>query len=814
MYMRTSKSSSNNLKTEQINTAVKDTTTGLKIRVCGLVQGVGFRPTVWRLACDCRLSGEVRNDSKGVLIKAWGKPHELKKFTQLLKKKAPPLARIDSISCTALLAPAVSDEFRITKSQRSTVHTNVVPDAATCKTCIAEIHDAHNRRYGYAFTNCTHCGPRLTIIHDIPYDRCNTSMAEFTLCPSCLEEYENPEDRRFHAQPNACALCGPSIQLESSEIDTPLFASDAIIATQELLMQGEIVAIKGLGGFHLACDASNDNAVTRLRARKHRYLKAFALMAQDVNIIRRYSSVNTKEQFLLESPAAPIVILSADGVEQVSASVAPGQKRLGFMLPYTPLHHLLMKDLEQPIVLTSGNLSEEPQCIGNEEAKLKLSSIADYFLCHNREIINRMDDSVVHIIANEPRILRRARGYAPAPIPLPEGFEQTPSLLALGGELKNTFCMLKDGQAILSPHMGDLENAAMFLDYQKTLALYRNLYQHEPQILAIDQHPEYFSSKFGRDWAQRDGLALEEIQHHHAHIASCMAENGIPLSSKPVLGIALDGLGFGSDDTLWGGEFMLADYYSFERLAAFKPVAMLGSAQAIYEPWRNTYAHIQSAIGWRKCLSDYTTLELTEFLKTKPLSTLDQMVSKNLNSPLASSCGRLFDAVAAALGICRESAAYEGQAAIELEALIESHTLEQQTEGYSFLISDEETPGMNYSPHVWLDSVPMWQSLLTDLSSQTSRAVISAKFHIGLSQAIVEMVLRLSMQNGKRKFNTVALSGGVFQNKILFEQVLEGFRPHEFQVLTHRLVPANDGGLSLGQAVIAGARNIKHSLNN
>jgi len=803
------KSSSNNLLIEQTNTAAKDTMTGLKIRVRGLVQGVGFRPTVWRFANDCCLSGEVHNDSQGVLIMAWGDADDLHRFKHLLIDNAPPLARIDSINCTVLFDAPLSHEFHIAKSQRSTMHTAVVPDAATCDACIAEISDVGNRRHNYAFTNCTHCGPRLSIINDTPYDRSNTSMAKFSLCSDCQKEYDNPVDRRFHAQPNACAVCGPKLQLQSSKLITPLLADEAITAACDLLSQGEIIAIKGLGGFHLACDAINDKAVAHLRKRKHRFCKPFALMARDINVIRRYCSVNEKEKSLLGSSAAPIAILLTQGSEKVSVEVAPGQNSLGFMLPYTPLHHLLLHKLMRPIVLTSGNISDEPQCVENEQAKEKLASLTDYFLLHNRDIVNRIDDSVVRVMGGKARILRRARGYAPAPIVLPQGFEQTPPLLAMGGELKNTFCLLKDGQAILSQHMGDLENAQTFLDYQKNLKLYRQLYQHDPEVLAIDKHPEYLSSKLGRDLSKdrklKDDIPIHEVQHHHAHIASCMAENNLPLSSKPVLGVALDGLGFGSDETLWGGEFLLADYYGFERLAAFKPVAMLGGVKAMLQPWRNTYAQIVSSMNWQAYLTEHSTLELTQFLQTKPLRTLESMLAKNLHSPLSSSCGRLFDAVAAAVGICREHASYEGQAAIELEAIVETKQL-NNVEAYPFSIHDNTNINGNYSPKLWLDPAPMWQALLLDLENKVPSAEIAAKFHLGLAQAISGIILRLCVCDGQRMFNTVALSGGVFQNRILLEQVLECLQMHDFEVLTHHLLPSNDGGLSFGQAVIAAAR--------
>ncbi|RUR84698.1 carbamoyltransferase HypF [Chlorogloeopsis fritschii PCC 9212] len=776
-----------------------------EIRVRGTVQGVGFRPTVYRLAKACGLHGDVCNDGEGVVIRVSGTDASIEEFIRKLQQECPPLARINEIKRKRYEGEISFDDFVISHSVSSVVKTEISPDAATCVQCKEEIFDPYSRFYRYPFTNCTHCGPRLSIIRAIPYDRCNTSMASFNLCAECTREYDDVENRRFHAQPVACHVCGPKATLERSDrkpITASMFSMlDDVDAVCTLLQRGEIVAIKGIGGIHLACDATNETAVQKLRQRKQRYHKPFALMARDIEIIEKYCTISDKERELLESSAAPIVLLKQKALSSplpIAPSVAPGQNTLGFMLPYTPLHHLILKRMNRPIVLTSGNLSDEPQCINNEEVREKLGKIADYLLLHNREIVNRVDDSVIRIVGEQVQMIRRARGYAPAPINLPPGFNNFPHILAMGGELKNTFCLLRNGQAILSQHLGDLENAAAFAAYQDTLNLYLNLFEHKPEAIAIDKHPEYLSSKLGKELAAANQIQLYSIQHHHAHIAACMAENGIPLDSPPVLGIALDGLGYGEDNTLWGGEFLLADYRHFQRLAKFKPVPMIGGEKAIKQPWRNTCAQLMSAFNWEDIKNQYGELEIIKFLENKPLNILNQVVSKSINSPLTSSVGRLFDAVAAAIGICREECSYEGQAAIEMEALVDAN----------FLNNHEET--LNYSFNIGIldniyciDSHPMWQTLLNDLQQQISPSVIAAKFHKGLAQTIVEMVNIICKQN---VIKNVILTGGVYQNSILLEQVRKRLQKLDLNVLTHSIIPCNDGGLALGQAVIAAAQ--------
>ena len=795
----------------------------VEIRVRGIVQGVGFRPTVWRIARELGLGGEVRNDAAGVSIVLSGDSDTISRFSQRLTQEAPPLSHIESIETRKLAQFLNFHSFEIVKSAAGETRTQVAPDAATCQACREEVLNPLERRYHYPFTNCTHCGPRISIVRGIPYDRANTTMNPFPLCEDCAREYENPADRRFHAQPIACAVCGPRVWLERPSLNQPPQTqeeregeqnhrhADAIALAAASIRQGEIVAIRGLGGFHLACDATNEVAVQRLRARKQRFGKPFALMARDLETIRRYCRVTEAEQQVLESPQAPIVILSVRGSEALPDSVAPGIDCLGFMLPYTPLHLLLLNLLDRPVVMTSGNLSHEPQAIGNDMARDKLKEIADVLLLHNREIANRIDDSVVRFIGKKPRLLRRARGYAPRAIPLPAGFEAAPPLLAHGGELKSTFCLVKDGAAIVSQHQGDLEDVDTFEDYQKNLDLYANLYDHHPQVLVSDLHPEYLSTKLAKQAATTQRLPLIEVQHHHAHIASCLVENGVPLTTPPVLGIALDGLGFGTDGTLWGGEFLLADYRSFQRLATLKPISMIGGAQAMREPWRNTYAHLMSSLGWEQFASQFGSLELYAYLAEKPRQTIDRMLKRGLNVPLASSCGRLFDAVAAAVGLCRDLALFEGQAAIELEMVADAAYLQaaDDSQAYPFTVATLPDTGLTY-----LEPRPMWQALLGDLQSQVPIPAIAARFHQGFARTIASLVKTLAYQplpdfySPQPQFNTVALSGGCFQNKILLEEVTRRIEEIGFRCLSQAKVPSNDGGVSLGQAAIAAAQSL------
>jgi len=785
----------------------------VRIAVCGIVQGVGFRPYVWRLASGCNLRGEVYNDASGVMIKAAGYQADIDQFLKKLKLEIPPLSRIDQIECLDLDENIQRKSFEITQSSDGYKSPHITADAALCSACLDETLSPFERRFRYPFTNCTYCGPRFSIVKKAPYDRSNTSMARFDLCDDCRTEFSDVDDRRFHAQPIACHVCGPKaslVHLNEGIVTYDMHSMlDDVDAVCSLLQKGEIVAIRGVGGFHLACDATNSSVIKKLRKRKQRAAKPFALMARDLDIIRQYSVVSEQEEQLLKSPEAPIVLLKSNGENSLPDELAPGLNTLGFMLPYTPMHVLILRRMTRPVVMTSANLSDAPQVTSNEEVSEKLKGIADYALFHDRDIVNRVDDSVVRVMCGRARIMRRSRGYAPGAIKLPEGFETTPDLLAYGGELKSTFCLLTAGAAILSQHQGDLEDADTYEDYQNSLKLFQDLYQHAPEMLAGDMHPEYLSTKLAVERAHSEDLPIALIQHHHAHIASCLAENNVSLSAKPVLGVALDGLGFGGDGEIWGGEFMLADYKDYKRLGTFKPVAMIGGAQAIKEPWRNVYAHLMAEMGWDRFAMNFNELDLYKSLEAKPLKTINQMLKHNTNVPLASSCGRLFDAVAAATGLCFDSAAFEGQGATLLEAAIDEDALNATGEeaAYPFAIPTLQLNGLPY-----IEPLAMWQALFGDLILKTPLPVIAARFHNGMARIIIDMISRniktCSMDG--HDVSQVVLTGGCFQNATLLGLVQKGLRNQGLEVLTHSTVPSNDGGLALGQVVIAAAKLIQN----
>lgn len=745
------------------------------------------------MANACQLVGSVRNDADGVLIRVWGHSRDIESFLQRIEQEAPPLANIDTVKCIARHnAEPAPESFRILHSKAGRVRTDIAADSATCSDCLREILDSSDRRFGYPFTNCTHCGPRLSIVRAIPYDRANTSMAAFPLCARCQAEYENPADRRFHAQPNACPDCGPQLWLEDSRGRVTVEpAGDSIRAAARLLQEGRILAIKGIGGIHLACDASCPEVVERLRQRKGREGKAFALMARDPDMVRRHAHLDDISEQILSSVAAPIVILPSQH-EELAPGIAPGQDTLGFMLPYSPLHHLLMREMTHPVVLTSANSSEEPQCISNTEARKRLAGIADYLLLHDRGIVTRLDDSVVRVIAEQPRLLRRARGYAPQPIPLPAGITAARRVLAMGAELKSTFCLVTEQKAIVSQHLGNLENAATWTEYRKMLEHYQTLYDFRPELIVVDKHPGYLSTQFGKALAAQADIPLLEVQHHHAHIAACMAEHRLDAASPPVLGIVLDGLGYGDDVSIWGAEFLLADYQCCERLASIDPIPLIGGSKAMREPWRNTYAWLNSSLDWEWLCQEFGDLELMHFLQGKPLHNINLMIEKGINSPLASSAGRLFDAVAGALNICREGISFEGQAAIELESLASRVFQAEAASAYTL----NGTRNRLHFKHLWLE-------LLKDLQNGVSRAAISARFHHGLSQGVALMATKLCQ---KHNVNRVILSGGVFQNKLLLEAVTHLLEERSLQVMSPMQFPANDGGISLGQAVMGAAR--------
>ncbi len=790
-----------------------------QMRIRGTVQGVGFRPTVWRIASELGVAGLVANDAQGVSIIAVAAPERLDALARRVRDEAPPLARIESLERVRVALPdPLPLGFAIGASQAGTPQTAVAADAATCAACVAEIFDPFSRRFRYPLTNCTHCGPRLSFVTGVPYDRPLTTMAGYAMCAACRTEYEAPADRRFHAQPIACHVCGPKVSLKRLDgraftIDSYTFLDDCD-ATGTLLARGQIVAIKGLGGYQLACDATQPEAVARLRELKRRERKPFALMAATVDAVRAWCHVDHAEARALSSSAAPIVVLSRRRDAEmpgIAQAVAPGLNMLGFMLPSTGVHHLVLRRMKRPIVLTSGNLSDEPQAITPDELARRFGGGIDFVLDHDRPIARRIDDSVVRVVDDAARVLRRARGYAPEPISLPAGFESTPDVLAYGGELKNTFCLLQGtpngGQAVLSQHVGDLEDAATQADYRRALNDLQGFFAFEPQLRACDAHPEYLSSKIARDDAASVGETAVEVLHHHAHIAACLVENGWPLSAGPVVGVALDGLGFGQQGELWGGEFAIADYRTFDRRGTFKPVALLGGEQAMREPWRNTYAHLMAEMKWPAFAMNYGELELFAFLAGKPRALLDGMLQKQVNSPLASSCGRLFDAVAAAVGLCREHAAYEGQGAIELEALVDADVLSHEDDelGYPFGIPRLKGSNLHY-----IEPLAMWAALLGDLILETPVSTMAARFHKGLAAAIARMVDKVAASHDPdRPLRHVALSGGVFQNRILLERVGAKLRSEGYTVLMHARVPCNDGGLALGQAAVAAARALR-----
>lgn len=783
---------------------------GLVVRVRGLVQGVGFRPMVWREATALGLTGEVLNDGEGVLIRVWGEREALDCLVQRLREAAPPLSRVDRIEISAsdpTVAPIVRG-FSIGSSIASAPVTAVVPDAATCPRCHEDVADPAGRRFRYPFTNCTACGPRFSIVTAIPYDRPHTTMAGFVMCEACQREYDDPADRRFHAQPNACAACGPRVTLRS--IDGRSIASDDPIAhAAALLREGAIVAIKGLGGFHLACDASDADAVARLRRDKGRPKKALAMMVRDVAVLGRYVTPSAPELALLQSAAAPIVLFDRRGAPSathpICDEVAPAVSTWGFMLPYTPLHVLLLERFERPLVMTSANPSEAPQLVDEAAVHARLRGVADHVLSHDRPIANRVDDSVVRVVAGAPVMVRRARGYSPSPLSLPPGFEETPAVLAYGAELKATFCQLDRRGALLSQHLGDLEDSDTYAEYRAQLARQATLFRHRPEVLAADMHPDYLSTKLARERAAADALPLERVQHHHAHLAACLFEHGVPRDHPPVIALLLDGLGLGDDGALWGGEVLVGGYREVTRRGRLKPIALLGGAQAMKEPWRNTFAHLVQAIGWPHLSAEHAELALVRELATRPVDTLLAMLQRPALAPLASSAGRLFDAVAAALGLCHERQSHEGEAAMALEAACaEAIDTPDDAPAYPLSIERDATNEL-----LQLEPAPMWRALLADLAAGTATPRMAARFHRGLARALVQLADALAWHDGAR-IGTVVLSGGVFQNATLLRLVGEGLRERGLSVLSHRAVPPNDGGIALGQAAVAAARALSH----
>ncbi len=712
-----------------------------KIWVRGVVQGVGFRPFIYNLATRNSLTGWVRNTSAGVEIEINGQPAAIYQFMAALRNEPPPLAHIDQIEVTPL-EPDHYTSFTILESHaQAGDFIPVSADMAICPDCARELFDPHDRRYRYPFINCTNCGPRFTIIRDIPYDRPLTTMAPFEMCPDCRTEYENPADRRFHAQPVACPECGPQIWLEAGG-KVLARREDALQAARQAIRAGKILAIKGLGGYHLACDATNSSVVDELRQRKKRSDKAFALMTFDLKTIEKYCSVDATERTLLQSPQHPIVLLQRQAGSSIAPSVAPNQTTLGFMLAYTPLHLLLLEPepgFPDCLVMTSANLSEEPIAYQDEDARTRLDGLADAFLLHDREIHMRVDDLVVRVLAGQPRMLRRARGYAPDPIRLAQ---EVPPILATGAELKNAFCLTRKQYAFLSHHIGDMENYETLRSFEEGVSHYERLFRIRPEVIACDLHPNYLASRYARQRAAQEKLPLVEIQHHHAHLAACLAENGW-VNPEPVLGVSFDGTGYGTDGAIWGGEFLLGGYKGYQRAYHLKYTPLPGGDLAVRNVSRMALAYLWSAgIPWDP-----------EFLPVKQLCAEDRTIlrsqlDKQINTPLTSSMGRLFDAVSALCGV-RYNATYEGQAAIELEA-----AADPDEEGrYSF----DRQSGV-------IDTAPLLEALLRDWQAGIPAATLSARFHNSVAALVLEISQELRRSNA---VETIALSGGVWQNKVL-----------------------------------------------
>jgi hydrogenase maturation protein HypF len=807
-------------------------TTRTQILVRGTVQGVGFRPFIFSLAKQSALKGKVFNNASGVLIDVEGDEQAIVRFADEIKLKPPPLSIIESVELKNLPTPAFYKDFRIVESETNGAKfVPVSADTATCADCLREMFDPKNRRYRYPFINCTNCGPRFTIIESIPYDRSRTTMRDFEMCAGCRAEYENLLDRRFHAEPTCCPNCGPKLFLSEPPavadgliLKTKVFSeaanakhqppataggSDIINQARQLLQNGKILAVKGIGGFHLACDATNEEAVNNLRRRKYREDKPFALMANSIETIEKFCFVSEAEKALLVSEKRPIVLLERRLDAKIPDSVAPKVKTLGFMLPYAPLHFLLLETGETPLVMTSGNVSDEPICYEDKDAGERLNKIADYYLLHNRRIHIRTDDSIVRVpkskplaiagdltqptrnsnasniglqpaaiaeVADKAIVLRRSRGYAPAPVKTSFKFER--QILACGAELKNTFCLARDNYAFLSHHIGDLENLETLKSFTTGIEHFKCLFNLEPEIIAYDLHPEYLSTKYA---LAKDAEKIG-VQHHHAHIASCLADNR---AEGEVIGVAMDGLGFGTDGKLWGGEFFVADFKDAERIAHLDYIPLAGGAKAIREPWRVAAVYLQKTFG-----DEFLDLNLpfVQNLNRKEWKTLKSMTAANANCPQTSSMGRLFDAISALLCL-RNSVNYEGQAAIELETILDR----SETKKYEFEIAESGI----------IKTEKIIRRAVEDLLEGRSEREVSARFHL----AVVDLIARLARQTrDERNLNRVALSGGVFQNMFLLERVCRLLENDGFEVLTHSRVPTNDGGISLGQAAIANAQ--------
>jgi hydrogenase maturation protein HypF len=770
----------------------------LKITIKGAVQGVGFRPFVYRLANELGIKGWVINSPQGVFIDAEADEEKLQSFTLRLKTDKPKNSFIESFESIPLPTNGY-EKFEIRESEESGKKTALVlPDIATCSDCLKEIFDPENRRYLYPFTNCTNCGPRFTIVRDLPYDRANTSMSEFEMCRKCREEYTNPADRRFHAEPIACPECGPHVALWNEKGITISEKHDAILASAEHIKSGKIIALKGIGGFQLIVDARNDEAIKLLRHKKRRSEKPFALMFPDVESVKRECEVSELEEKLLKSVQSPIVLLRRNQhtlspfseEECVSREVAPGNPYLGVMLPYSPLHYILIKELGFPVVATSGNISEEPICIDESEALERLSGIADYFLVHNRKILRHADDSILRVMAGQEMVIRRARGYAPMPVRIiastfrsgsSDDFSsgalapnETSAVLAVGAHLKNTVALSKGNNVFISQHIGDLENEQSIEAFKKVTNDLQSFYEIKPAAVVCDSHPDYVSSKYAKEHYSR----VISVQHHYAHILSCMAEHG---AEDDVLGVSWDGTGYGTDGSIWGGEFLIPKGRDFERIAYLKPLRLPGGEKAIFEIWRVGFALLYDVFGDE--VFQLRNIGLVENPNTKIVK---QMLGKNINSPLTSSMGRLFDGVAAIIGL-RHSVSFEAQAAMELEFACDGVCSD---DSYNYAIEK-----LSNGSHIisWNEMI---KNIVADIDADIPRGFISNKFHNTLTDMILSVARIVGLRN-------VVLSGGCFQNKYLIERTIEKLREQNFDVYWHQKVPTNDGGISLGQVKYA-----------
>jgi len=759
------------------------------VLVRGVVQGVGFRPFVYRLAMEESLAGSIGNDTDGVTIEIEGPPARILAFIQRLTKETPPLARIDSIVTRELEATGGAG-FKIVASEvLGGVSTGIPADAATCADCLRELLDPADRRFRYPFLNCTNCGPRFTITRRIPYDRPQTSMARFPMCPACQAEYDDPLNRRFHAQPNACSECGPRVWLEGPD-GRSIESEDPIRTAIDRMVAGAVMAIKGIGGFHLSVDATSEAAVARLRQRKNRYGKPLAVMVRDLEAARAFCVMTPEEESLLQTNARPIVLARSRAGNGIALSVAPGIPWLGVFLPYAPLQHLLFADPRvKALVMTSANLSEEPIAIDNDEARARLGAIADAFLMHDREILQRCDDSVAAVVDGAPQLLRRARGFVPLGTALSL---ESPPLLAVGGHLKNVFALARGKFAYQSQHLGDLENLTGLEFFQESLKHLMRTFEIEPESIAHDLHPGYLSTTWAKQWAAERGLRVIAVQHHHAHVAACMAEHGL---KGPVIGLSLDGTGYGTDGRIWGGEVLICGFEGFERFAHLDYVPMPGGEAAIREPWRMALGHLHAA-GVN--VSDSATLRLLG-AKEQEARVLLRMIERGVNTPLTSSCGRLFDAVAAIV-LQRREVDYEAQAAIELEGLAVDES-DDPTASSAYQVELCGGDWENREP-IRISVAPLWRGLLDDLRLEKSRAGIAARFHTSIAAAFVQAAQRARAVTG---IGQVALSGGCMHNRRLARLLRTGLEAGGFEVFKHRQVSPGDGGLSYGQVAVAAA---------